>query len=225
MRRRAGQLEAVTFNGWVGQGPKAGADNVEELLADTLEPHVLAGQEMHWLRTAPAGYRRLGARGREAGNNVLLVRRDVTVHDAGLLAFHHRPWVGPKHGRTHPPRISPWVELSLPGERRRWCVLNVHRITSTHGRNDPQRAAELAQLEAWLHAHRRRHPWRPSVALGDWNGRPATLAHRLGGDLVLVEGGPDGVLTLGAGRVKFRELHHRYGSDGHNPVEVTIARR
>lgn len=215
-------FELVTYNGWVGQRPEDGVDNLIALARHTGHPHAIAGQELPWLRGTIPGYRRFAAAGlgREARNNVLLLREDLTVRRSGLLIMRHAPWIGPKHGRTLEPRIYPWAEVSLPGEWQRWCLLDVHRITSTHGRNDTQRAAELAQLEAWLRAHRRRHPRRPIVAAGDWNGQPHALARALGADLELR--GVDGALTIGARITRTRELARLYGSDNHHPVAHTI---
>lgn len=219
-------LHAATWNGWVGQRPAAGRANLEQLLEDTGRPDVLAGQELSWLDGTIPGYRRHAADDhprREGDRNVLLIRRDLNVHRTGLLVMHHDRWIGPKPrgAQWHEPRIYPWAVVSHPGERRRWPVLDVHRITSSDGKNEAQRAAELEQLETFLAAMHVRHPRRPLVALGDWNGTAyAGLARRLDADLALIE--VDGALALNARVTRVRKLKSRYGSDSHNPVSVTL---
>lgn len=230
-QQQRSRLRVVTWNVSVTQPPDQLAQNLEFMLADAGQPHVVALQEAKRYKGAPPGYRRWAADQHprpEADNNVLLVRRrGVELVRRRVLAIHGPHWTGPHQGREHPPRVYPGVDVRAEGSTV-WSLLDVHRVTGgPTGKNADAWLAEDQQLEAWSDQRHLRHRDRQLVLLGDWqlNAKdqrplaPAGLGRRINGRLLF--SGIDGaIVTHAHGHV--HQLPRRYGSDTHQPVVITM---
>lgn len=227
MNRPGPQLRLVTHNVYVGQPAAQLRDNLAELVEATDRPHALALQEAIRLDRGIPGYRRVAVQlelHRDDGGCVLLVRNDVQLVKPRIVQVAGPWWTGPKHGLRHPPKV--FVGATLETEGRRWDVLDVHRCWTGRGRRNMDTwRAEHAALVRWL---RRRgsvdRGRRPVVALGDWNAGAHELdelAQDTGRTCQLAMRGIDGALAINA-TAAAHELGRRFGSDGHQPVAVTV---
>lgn len=226
------ELSALTWNPHIGR-----ADELGHLLPRVLEdagwPVVVSLQEVwDWSGKVP-GYRRVWANPvafphHEARGVQLLVRkRGARVRSSGASQVDGQVWIGPVHGRTHPPRTYPWAIVKHDGLL--WPVVGVHRCPGG------PTAARERNRRAWRDEHRLLVDWAdwrpdgPLVFLGDHNNRATDsaplsvsgLASRIGGSLALerIDGG---VLRGCAGRAE--TMPDSYGSD-HRPVKLYLTAR
>jgi hypothetical protein len=234
MRRReadGGDLTVVTFN--ANQRLDTLRGNLTRLAEDTGQPHVMALQEVENFGGTVPGYQRVVAEptpdNREADSCVLLVRRDLRVVRERHLLVKGGAW---RWHREHPPRV--YAAATIEASGRRWEVMGVHRIPGGPlagiKENRQPWAAEHSAIEArvFKRADRAGHP---QVLAGDWNDRAdnahplsvASLAERLGGQLVLPKGGIDGAIVIGCRVVHAEKLDDKYGSDAHRPVVITLS--
>lgn len=231
-------LTALTWNPHIGR-----ADELPEVLPRVIEdagqPHVISLQEVwDWGGTVP-GYRRVEAdRQRfphhEARSTILLVRkRGVRLRRAGARQVDGGVWIGPVHGRPHPPRVFPRATIDADGAR--WDVLGIHRCPggpdAQRERNRQAWADEHRLLVDWDEDFMANHPHRSMLMLGDHNNRATDdhrlsvsgLASRIGGHLALER--IDGAVVRDVMAARATTLPELYGSDHHPVVVGVVARR
>lgn len=216
-------MRVVTLNAWLGQDPEDLRNNLLRLCGDLFAPEVIALQEATRFDGSIPGYVRIAAddkgRHRDASSSVLLVRRTgVRIMRATAVRVNGPSWIGP-HGTVHPPRVYPAVSLRVDGQR--WRVIDVHRTPLRH-QNKEAWAAEEDALARWAGVPG--DSPRPTVMLGDWNGRYSDLrplAKRTGMSVHLR--GVDGALLRNC-RGDARRLPERYGSDAHYPVSLDLTK-
>ncbi len=227
-------IDVVTFNVWTGQHPEALRDNLGQLVDDTEKLTrrpltALALQEAKRFDGTLPGFTRVACDEGppDSSEVVLLVRK----HGVKLLHEHTvrvddpaGRWVGPKHGRRHPPHV--WPGATIEDETgQRWVLLAVHRLAG-RGRNPEAWAAEHATLVKWANT---RHEGRPLGMFGDWNSRAydprrlsvGFLARDIRAETHLK--GIDGAVVRDC-RATARKLRSKYGSDAHRPVLHTLER-
>lgn len=216
-------LDGVTWNPHIGR-----ADELRELvarlvvMADT--PAIVTLEEVwDWHGTIP-GYRRVAADPRrfphrEARSTIHLVRRKgVRLWSHGARQVDGPEWIGPVHGKVHPPRVYPRATIRV--DRQRWDVVGVHR---TPGGPDAHREANR---RSWRAEHDALVEWsddraqaRPFLLVGDHQAAPdrhpfghEALARDIGGEAKLR--GPDGVIGRSC-QLRHVERLAALGSDHH----------
>lgn len=229
------QLTSLTWNAHVGRGDRL-SGTLARVLEDAGAPEVASLQEVwDWTGTV-ADYRRVQATPRsfphrEARSTVLLVRDDVRLRGEGAHQVDGGVWIGPVHGRPHPPRVYP--RATLRHDRQLWDVVGVHRCP---GGPDAERERNR---QAWADEHRLLVRWsaaraadRPFVMLGDWNNRASDdhplsvtgLSRDIGGRAVnagVALERIDGAVARGVTSMTTSTMADAYGSD-HHPVVVRI---
>lgn len=232
MRRAV--LEAVTFNVWIGQHPGALRSHVRELLSDLDWPEVAALQEAHrWDGRRLADYRTVSATDLarpEAAGCRLLVREDVRVIRRRLVRVDAEDgrWYGAKHDRWHAARTFVGATLETDAGDRA-DVLSAHRCPNNQHLNRHPYRAEHEALVEWLERREDRGHDGPVLVLADFNSsrldprpRVSVTGLRRRVDGVLGIRGIDGGLVVDGGLRHVRKLPHKYGSDGHRPVALTL---
>lgn len=225
------QLRTLTWNPHIGR-----ADELSDVLGDVLRdarwPHVASLQEVwDWSGKVP-GYRRVAASTtdfphHEARGVQLLVRtKGVRLRRATARQVDGGVWIGPVHGRPHPPRVYPLVTVGHGGTV--WDIIGVHRCPG--GPN----AERERNRQAWVDEHQllidwaERRPHGPLVMLGDHNNRASDpdplsvsgLASRIGARLALER--IDGAIARGVLGIGTETMPDAYGSD-HHPVRVQLS--
>lgn len=224
------QLRTLTWNPHIGRGDEL-SGVLERVLDDGGYPEAVSLQEVWDWTGRVRHYRRFQASPRlyphrESRSTVLLVRDDVRVRGHGAQQVAGGVWIGPVHGRPHPPRVYPRV--TVRHDRLLWDLVGVHRCP---GGPDAQRDRNR---QAWADEHKLLTRWsaaraddRPFVILGDHNNR-ATDEHRLsvsglaraiGGQLALER--IDGAVARDVTSMTALTMPDLYGSD-HRPVIVRI---
>jgi hypothetical protein len=213
-------LRAVTWNVCVENH----AVNVHEGLVALAKrrPHVIALQECYHLtgRDKPTlpGYTTyqlphhpdVDGQVNESASVAVLIRNDVTVKRHRIVRM-KTPWVGPKAGKKHAPRV--WHAFVLVVDGTRWKVSGGHWAYPAHN------AAAVAEHEAWLRRWQRAL-LRPTAHLADFN-QHATALHDKG-FRAFGEGVDLAAIGKHARVVRVRKVEHEYGSD-HFPVEIDLA--
>lgn len=225
-------LRTLTWNPHIGRG-----DELSRVLPGVLEdarwPHVVSLQEVWDWSGKVDGYRRVQASPvhfphHEARGVQLLVRKErVRLRGSGAQQVDGGVWIGPVHGRPHPPRVYPRATVVRDGVV--WDVIGVHRCP---GGPDAERDRNR---DAWADEHRLlvewsdRRPRGPFVLLGDHNNHAGDtdplsvsgLASRIGGMVALER--IDGAVVRGVGSAMATTMPDYYGSD-HRPVAVRLWR-
>lgn len=208
------------------RGPRPSVrENIEQLIEDTSEPKIVSLQEASEFHGTVKNYTRVAPIGSPDDENcVILVRNDLRIERLHMVDVDGPDWVGPKHGKVHPPHIFPGVTVfdgSPSGHDQYWVFLNVHRL-SNRDRNPEACRHEMQALTEWA-LRRPRH--RPLVMNGDWNGRhtdPDLKQFAVQADLDFNLHGIDGAMTRNVEVLKLNKLSKLYGSDVHEPVLLTM---
>lgn len=228
------EVRTLTWNPHIGRADEL-TGVLGDLLSDTRWPHLVSLQEVwDWSGTVP-GYRRVEAdRVRfphhEARGIILLVRkRGVRVRRTGARQVDGGVWIGPVHGRPHPPRVFPRASIRADGAS--WDFIGVHRCpggpNALRDRNRQAWDDEHRLLVEWHEDFMASHPDRPLAFLGDHNDHEGDdhklsvsgLASRIGGMVALER--IDGAVVRDVRSVTTTTIEDFYGSD-HRPVLVNL---
>lgn len=221
------EIRCLSWNTKVGRDAGKVARDLAGILDAQGHPHVVTLQEasgyIKALRKTIGGYRVIAAAGwKEAGQNVVLVRKDVPVTPLTTLRMKLR-WVGPKHGLRHPGRTWPIVDI---GGSKDWRIVGIHRVP-IRGKNPKAWSEEHAALVRL--AKRPASRSRALVLIGDQNApagdrdrlSPAALADDIGARVITTGAKVDYALVRGATGTGNR--HGDHGSD-HPLVSVKLTR-
>jgi hypothetical protein len=225
------QLRVLCWNVYVGNKPRR-VRAALLLLAALFWPHVICLQEARRFTGTIPGYRRLAADTLDrddATQNIILVRRGLTILEHGPIAVPGNGWT--YNGHRKPARTFYSLVLTAPSGLV-WRILNVHRCVGGPRGNSPgEWEREDYEIETWAD-----DPFLiddPTVIVGDHNddfkladedrsGTTADLAQRIGADALTVDDDEiDYALIRDCGGT-IRQFPNKLGSDTHAPMLITL---
>jgi hypothetical protein len=203
-------LDVITWNVCVENS----ADHIQTGLRELAQsrPHVIALQECYHYRPHLPGYRvfQLPRRPDEHGlvnedaDVAVLIRDDVKVKRHRVIRM-KQPWVGPKAGKKHAPRVFHTFALKVDGKT--W------KVAAAHWAFPADNAAAVAEHKRWTARWLR--GVRPGALVGDLNQHASPIHGRRSTG----QGVDRAVLARCTG--VSRSVAHAYGSD-HHPALITL---
>lgn len=203
-------LHVVTWNVCVENSAERVHEGLLELAKD--RPHVIALQECYHVRPHVPGYtpyqlpRHADEHGlvNEDADAAVLIRSDVTVK-RHKVARMKQPWIGPKGGKRHAPRVFHTFALKVDGK--------VWKVAAAHWAYPDHNAAAVAEHKRWTARFLR--GIRPSALFGDLNQHASPIhgRHSTG------QGVDRAVLARCVG--VSRPVKEAHGSD-HHPARIEL---
>jgi len=214
-------IAVTTHNIGPGKPGRAGVkENVQAVIDHEKHPPIVILEEAAEFQGTLKGYGRIAEdEGHpENANTLILVRHDVHILRTPFIHVGGPNWHGPKHGKTHPPKVHPGIVVNY--DDHLWAILGVHRMS---GKNPPSvEEREWRCFEEWVKA---RDPHRSVIMEGDWNStRSSARLRKLARDfdLQISLRSIDGALHRNCELKAFKELKGLYGSDAHEPCTLTF---